>query len=159
MNYQNSNNTDTVLKFKAGDTYTLALIFHQFYLDLCFFSKRIIDKPRVAENIVENAIIELWSCHDQFDTLADIKSFLYNTTRNACFQLIQAEQKGKADKNLSAYMWEDTALFMEKELIRPEVLRDIRFNLIENLSPLCKQVIKQHYTTTPDNLKKPMNAL
>lgn len=148
MNNQDINNSDMMLKFRAGDTYTFALIFHQFYLELSFFSKRILDKPRVAERIVENAIIELWKTHRQFESLLAIKSFLYNAVRDACFQAMDESQKGIKDVNLSAYMWQETSLFMEKEIIRPEVQRKIGYNLIENLPAACRFEIRK-YTAPP----------
>ncbi len=130
-------------KLRAGDTYTFALIFHQFYLDLCFFSKRILDQPRAAEHIVENAFVALWSSRRDFDDLVAVKSFLYSTTRDACFAFIDEVQKGLKDEELSAYIWQESSQYMEKEIIRPEVPREIQYNPIENLPSLCRNAINQ----------------
>lgn len=138
---QRMNNSETIRQFAAGDIHVFALVFHQYYLDLCFFAKRIIDKPRIAENIVEEAFITLWNRHPQFTTLQAIKVFLYNTTRDACFRSLDGDQQNFKDRRLWSYVWQETAIFMEKEIIRPETMREIRYNPVENLPPACKRAI------------------
>ncbi|WEK37914.1 MAG: sigma factor [Candidatus Pseudobacter hemicellulosilyticus] len=132
---------ETIQQFAAGDKNTFALVFHQYYLDLCFFAKRIIDKPRIAENIVEDAFIALWNRHPQFTSLQAIKIFLYNTIRDACFRLIDQDQQNFKDQRLGSYVWQETSIFMEKEIIRPEIVREIHYNLVDNLPPACKRAI------------------
>lgn len=132
-------------KFNAGDVYAIALIFHQFYLELCFFSKRIIEKPRDAEELVEKIFIDLWSKHKQFDRLGDIKSYLFTATRNACFNYLDRQRIGIYDENLlvlSSAAREEWNLVMEKEIIRSEI-REIRYDPIENLPPSLKKIICQ----------------
>lgn len=134
-----------VKKFKAGDHYAFALVFHIFYLDLCFFSKRILEKTRDAEELVEKIFIELWNSHKLFENLGEIKAYLFTATRDACFSYIDHRRRGILDEKfleLSAAARQEWNLVMEKEIIRSEI-REIRYNPIENLPPSLKKIICQ----------------
>ena len=147
MNYQDPNTTEIVQHFKEGKAETLALVFHQFYLEICFFAKRILDKPRQAEKIVENAFIDLWSLHQQMESWSAIKAFLYRNVRDACLGLIDSQQQGVSNEALSLFTWREATQFMEKELSRPGPLREIPYNPVTNLPPMARKILHQYYAS------------
>jgi RNA polymerase sigma-70 factor (ECF subfamily) len=138
MNQRENNTEEIVQKFRSGNTDTFPVIFHQFYLEISFFAKRILDKPRAAEKIVEGAFIDLWKSHSKFENWKAIKAYLYKNVRDACFGMIEIGQKGIRDDGLSVFVWREATQFMEKELSRPEVLREIPYDPADNLPPLAK---------------------
>lgn len=140
MTHRYTNTNAIVQEFKAGNAETFAIIFHQFYLETCFYAKRIIDKPRTAEQIVEQTFIDLWKTHSQFDNWNSIKVYLYSHVRDACFGKIEAGQKGIREDGLSVYVWREATQFMEKELGRPEKLKEIPYDPVENLPPLARSI-------------------
>ncbi|WP_127130513.1 sigma factor [Pseudoflavitalea rhizosphaerae] len=143
MSHRNSNTDEIVQQFRSGNTDTFAIIFHQFYLEIIFFAKQILDKPREAERIVENTFIGLWKSHMQFENWKAIKAYLYKNVRDACFGMIEIGQKGIKDDGLSVYVWRDATQFMEKELSRPGPWRELSYNPAENLPPLAKEYFQQ----------------
>lgn len=142
MSHRDTNTQEIVQQFRSGNTDTFAIIFHQFYLEICFFAKRILDKPRAAEKIVENTFIDLWKSHSQFDNWKAIKAYLYKNVKDACFGMIEKGQKGIKDDGLSVYVWREAIQFMEKELSRPGVWRTINYDPVENLPPLAKAALE-----------------
>lgn len=130
-----------IQQFRSGNPDSFAIIFHQFYLEISFFAKRILDKPRAAEKIVETTFIDLWKSHSQFDNWKAIKAYLYKNVRDACFSTTEMTQKGTRDDGLSVYVWREATQFMEKELSRPEVVKEIGYDPMENLPPLTKEIL------------------
>lgn len=143
MSQKDSNTEEIVQKFRSGNTDTFAIIFHQFYLEISFFAKRILDKPRAAEKIVEESFIDLWRSHTQFDNWKAIKAYLYKNVKDACFGVIEIEQKGIRDDGLSVYVWREATQFMEKEMSRPELMREFTYDPVENLPPLARETLGQ----------------
>ncbi|MGN6417903.1 MAG: RNA polymerase sigma factor [Pseudobacter sp.] len=140
MNHRYTNTNAIVQEFRAGNAEIFAIIFHQFYLEACFYAKRILDKPRIAEQIVEQTFIDLWKSYSQFDNWNSIKVFLYSNVRDACFGRIEMGQRGIREDGLSLYVWHEATQYMEKELSRPEVLKDIPYDPVANLPPLAKEM-------------------
>lgn len=137
---------EIVRRFRAGDTHAFAFIFHQFYFPVCFFAKKLVEKPQAAEDIVEETFISCWRNHEQFNDLLAIKSYLYSTTRDACFSFINQQQKRIRDKGISDYMITQAESYIQKVLSREEGFRELGYNPIENLPPLCKQLVMQAIT-------------
>lgn len=143
MDHRYTNTNAIVQEFKAGNAETFAIIFHQFYLEACFYAKRIVDKPRTAEQIVEQSFIDLWKSHSQFDNWNSIKVFLYSNVRDACFGRIKMGQREIRNDGLSVYAWREATQYMEKELSRPEELKAIPYDPVENLPPLARTIYSQ----------------
>lgn len=143
MHHRDSDTEEIVQKFRSGNTDTFAVIFHQFYLEISFFAKRILDKPREAEKIVENILIDLWRKHSQFENWKAIKAYLYKNVRDACFGVVEIGEGGPRDDGLSVYVWREATQFMEKELSRPEVLRALPYDPGQNLPPLASKILEQ----------------
>ncbi|NML20891.1 hypothetical protein HHL16_08400 [Pseudoflavitalea sp. G-6-1-2] len=154
MNYQDPNTAEIVLHFKEGKAETFALVFHQFYLEICFFAKRILDKPRQAEKIVENAFIDLWSLHQQMDSWSAIKAFLYRNVRDASLSLIESHPQGAHDEAMNQFAWREATQFMEKELSRPRPPRAIPYNPATNLPPMARKILHQYYAADNSAQKK-----
>lgn len=129
-------------RFRAGDSHAFAFIFHQYYFPVCFFAKKLVEKPQAAEDIVEETFISCWLNHGQFGDLFAIKSYLFNTTRDTCFSFISQQQKRNNDKRISDYMVTQAELYIQNVLDREDTFRELRYNPIENLPPLCKKLLQ-----------------
>lgn len=140
----NPDETDLLLRLQNGDQYAFNFLFKKFYASLCFFSARLISNKFAAEEIVQDVLYKLWCKHADFNSLASIKAFLYISTRNACMNYLDKEQrKMKHDLNI-ALSDDDIEEPVINEIIYVEVLTEIALE-ISNLPDQCGKIIKMIY--------------
>lgn len=133
---------ELLLKFQDGDQQAFNNIFKHFYAALCFFATRLTSDKYAAEEIVQDILYKLWEKHQDFDSLTSIKAFLYISTRNACMNHIDKQQR-KQKREMAAF----TLNFDELDdpviiqIIYTEVLNEIRTE-INSLPEQCAKIIK-----------------
>lgn len=68
-------------------------IFFNFFLPLKSFSYSIIKSKELAEEIVSDALIEIWAKRKQMAGIVDLKMYLYVSVRNASLRKLQQAKK------------------------------------------------------------------
>lgn len=139
-------------KFKEGDAHAFQEI-HQLYFPLmCFFAEKIVRSAEDAKDIASEVFAKLWARHDKFDTLINVKAFLYITTRNLCLNYLRKTQVRKqADQELPTPASEDP----RPAIALAETYRDA-YQLIKTLRKKQRQVIEmmlEGYSTAEIALK------
>lgn len=88
------------LQFSQGSGDAYSQIFNDYYTPVCYYAMQIIGQLEDAEDIVMETFNKLFEQKGDFNTLANIRGFLYRTTRNACYNYrksktvrIKAQQK------------------------------------------------------------------
>ena len=79
----NLNEQQWVELFRDGDDAALSYFFKLYYKPLCYFADRMIQNGLEAEDIVADCFVKAWERRQDFETAANIKAFLYISTRNA----------------------------------------------------------------------------
>jgi RNA polymerase sigma-70 factor (family 1) len=131
-------------EFKKGDPRALKAIFKLFYASLCLFAERMLRDRPAAEDIVGETMVKLWNRHGDFENMQNIKAFLYITTRNACLNMLKQMQREALSKKQLAYLSADKEGYILNEIVRMEVLAEIRRE-IENLPAQCRRIFKMSY--------------
>lgn len=115
--------------------------FTKYYARLCYFSYQILKDKPAAEDIVQESFIKYWNIIDEISTdELSVKSFLYNTIRNASLNFIRHE------KVVENYLQRQDPSPMEEAhiintIIRSEVLGEI-YKAINTLPPHCQAISK-----------------
>lgn len=136
---------DIVPALKEGNTEALRAIHDLYYSSLRSFAGGLLGDVPAAEDIVTEVFVTLWRKQRDFDTLSNIKAFLYISTRNACINYIKKSQRDSVLKTgLSNYRSADTEEFVLNEMIRTEVMQEI-YAAIEALPSQCRRVFKMSY--------------
>jgi RNA polymerase sigma-70 factor (family 1) len=130
--------------FKMGDPRALQVIFKLFYPSLCVFAERMLHDRPAAEDIVGETMVKLWNRHADFENLQNVKAFLFITTRNACLNMLKQMQRESLSKKQLAYLSTDKEGYILNEIVRMEVLAEIRRE-IENLPAQCRRIFKMSY--------------
>jgi RNA polymerase sigma-70 factor (family 1) len=130
--------------FKKGDPRALQVIFKMFYAPLCIFAERMLRDRPAAEDIVGETLVKLWNRHTDFENMQNVKAFLYITTRNACLNMLKVMQRESLSKKQFAYISGDKEGFILNEIVRAEVLNEIRRE-IDNLPAQCQKIFKLSY--------------
>ncbi len=139
------NAAEVISALKEGDTRALHDLHDLYYPALRNFAISLLNDGPAAEDIVTEIFVILWRKHRDFETLQNIKAFLYISTRNACINHIKRLQRDSVMKTgFSNYLSTDHEEFALNEMIRAEVLQQI-YEAIEALPSQCKRVFKMCY--------------
>lgn len=66
-------------------------LFRDEYESLCYFALRYVDHRHLAEEIVQDSFLKLWSRRDE-PAAGAIRSYLYRSVRNACFDHLKSRR-------------------------------------------------------------------
>jgi RNA polymerase sigma-70 factor (family 1) len=127
----------TILKFRNGDKKAYRSLFIKLYPVMCLFSKRIIHSYDDAEDIVQEVFIELWNQHQRFESIEQIKAFLYISVKNRCLNFLKHLRVREKFVNTAIA---DTEQFFEEYVLETEVVQHI-YNAINDLSEQRKKMI------------------
>lgn len=137
------NEDQLMLEFNQGKEEAFVEISKRFRNNLLYFAKRLVKSQENSEDIVSDIFVLVFKRHRDFETLDNLKSFLYISTRNACFTLLkQNGQVVPISDNDPLYNVSESPpdepywLTVETELIK---------QLVETLPPTCRQIFKMHY--------------
>jgi len=117
-------------------------IFFHFFLPLKSFSFSIIKSKEVAEEIVSDALIEIWAKRKQLAEIADLKMYLYVSVRNASLRKLHQNKKAFTF-SLDEVNVEFTSAYENAEtiLVNQELSQKIDA-AIQQLPQRCKLIFK-----------------
>ena len=134
---------DIVLAFRQGDIKAFDAIYDHFYQPILGFCKYMITVEE-AEDVLGEIFFKLWKLRDKWDSINNVKAFLYVSARNACFDLIRTK-KSREEKQ------REISLLMEREqelVLKSEMESELIFRIkqeIENLPEKCRKVFILSY--------------
>ena len=127
--------------FKQRDAKAFAYIFKLHRKALVYFAEKILGIREEAEDIVADSFMKLWAKHAGFNTLPEIKSFLYVVTRNSCLNFLKYSKRVSASQKEYSY-WTDNK---EEEILhimyRAELLLELNSE-IEILPEKMREVFE-----------------
>src|SRR5580704_4345040 len=94
----NTDERHLIYDLQNGDEAFFTSIFNQFYAPLVLYAYRITDDQNAAEDIVENAFINLWKKRSSLSEIRSLNSYLYTIARNGCLSWLR---KNKREKSLN----------------------------------------------------------
>lgn len=134
-----------VQNFKKGDARAFKAVYEQFFPALCFFATRLVNGNPEGEEIAADSIAKLLKRYTDFDSLTNIKAFLYITTRNACLNFLKYNQRINTSKSELTYLQrDDSEGHVLADMVHAEVLREI-YEEIKGLPPACRKVFELMY--------------
>ncbi|HYF29889.1 MAG TPA: RNA polymerase sigma-70 factor [Chitinophagaceae bacterium] len=136
--------------FQSGEHEAYSTVFKQYYPALCFFAVRLIQNVAAAEDIAQESLIKLWEKHAGFNSPHAIKSFLYITARNACYNFLKRSQTGTKNQSQWSFLWEDADDYVWNQLTRSEVVREVQL-MISSLPPECRKVMQHSIVDGMEN--------
>jgi RNA polymerase sigma-70 factor (ECF subfamily) len=123
MNINNSFESDTFESFKKGEEAAFTYFYDKYFRRITSFSVQFIYDTDEAENLAQEAFINLWQNRENIDTLNGIQSFLYTYAKSKCLNLIRHNKVKDKFKN-------DLLNQKEREL-DIEILNSIQFDTLE----------------------------
>lgn len=130
-------------QFRRGEKHAFNDAFNRYYDSMYLFANNLIRAEQEAKDIATESFIKLWKLHPNFESLANIKAFLFVTTRNACLDYLRSLQKQRIAQKEIYYLL-DKEHRIDNEQIDAEVFAHL-MRKIEDLPHRCKEVFKLFY--------------
>ena len=131
-------------EFKRGNSHAFKAVYDMFFPSLCFFAKRLVDNDGEGEDIAADSFVKLLNRYDSFDSIPNIKAFLYITTRNACLNYLRYTQRQHSSKRELNRIQDKTDEHALSHIVHAEVLREVEYE-IEQLPNRCREIFKLIY--------------
>lgn len=128
--------------YSRGNRNDFTKVYNQFYQALVFFANRLLNDHETAQDAVVDVFVKLWENDGDFESLQNLKGWLYITTRNHCYNL-QSRQNSR-DKYAKSIAKEPTEEAVEVHIANAEVLRAVMW-AIDNLPPKCRNIFRLSY--------------
>ena len=130
----------TYATIKNGDIKAFELLFREFYPSMCVVAMRFVADQDAAEDIAQEAFIKLWEKRTAYEDIPSLKTFLYVSVKNLCFNHIR-NKKDTIDYT-SPEAQNKEAVFKDY-LIEEEAYRIIE-DAVNALPPQSQKIIKMH---------------
>ena len=135
-------NHESIAAFQRGSYESVAQLYHLHYSSLYDFAEQLILNKKEAHHIVQETFIKLYMMREQFDTVANIKAFLYITVRNICFAYMKSPQADAAGTEPAPYGDEPKNTFrFNEEAARAEAIQKLHTELGRLPEP-CQTIIR-----------------
>lgn len=139
------NHSEMVLAFQKDDEKAFAGIYDLYYGAIYYFILRIVDNNAEAQEITADTFMKLWKLRANFESIDNIKAFLYITARNASLNAIK-QKKGhsRSQQELSYLLSQSEQGPSMQDEIKAEVLSTV-LREMETLPPQCRKILKFSY--------------
>lgn len=131
-----------IVAFHKEDKQAYKAIFMTYYKELVYFSFKLTNDKGVAEEIVSDSFLKLFDRGKNFPSVANIKSFLYVSTRNASYDYLSKEKTRHSRMSELTYLTnEEDHTPIDYEQMNAELLARI-YREIDNLPPQSQRVFR-----------------
>lgn len=109
--------------FKKGDQAAFTYFYEKYFLKVKSFSVQFVYDQDEAENLTQEAFVNLWQNRENVESINGIQSFLYTSAKSKCLNLIR--------HNKIKDRYNDELLNQKERELNIEVLKSIEFNALE----------------------------
>lgn len=141
----NNRDFDLIGEFRKANPRAFKVVYDIYFPVLCYFARGLLYGSPESEEIAADSMIKLFNRSNDFESLQNIRAFLFITTRNACFNFLTwSVREHDRKKELEAISQESKEKLALSEMIRAEVMREI-YKEIEELPEACREVFQLLY--------------
>lgn len=133
-----SSNPAILRGFIKGEQNAFKDVFQQFHHELKYFAMKIVGSPDVAEDVVIMSFHQVFQRHTQFDSLPQIRVYLYKTVKTTALFRMRTERNYIARNKAFAEEMEHEDNF-EREQIQNQLLSEV-FEAARKLPKKCQTV-------------------
>ena len=132
---------DIIAGLKKDDDRVFNDLYEEFATPLYYFCTSVTKDAEESKDIVSTTFNTLWNLRTNFNSLANIKAFLYITARNRCFDFLRYRQRqAEGKKEITSHLIStDQQEDVERLIIESDFLNRV-YNEIQQLPPQCKEI-------------------
>lgn len=137
---ESMDNQITYETIKNGNIKAFELLFREIYPSMCVVAMRFIADQNAAEDIAQEAFIKLWEKRTAYENIPCLKTFLYVSVKNLCFNYIRNK---KLTIDYSSPEVQNQESIFKDYVIEEETYRIID-KAVNALPPQSQKIIKMH---------------
>ena len=152
--------TDLVQRFRAGDENAFNTLHQQYFLPVYYYTFKYIKNEQESKDIVSETFGKLWLLKKNFNSLPDIRGFLYTVSYNEACDYLKYQYRTKKEiltDDVQKLIGQDIAdQDINSRIAQAELLHDI-YREIKKLPPQRQQVLTLFFVqglTTAEVAKK-----
>ncbi|MBN1251226.1 MAG: RNA polymerase sigma-70 factor [Bacteroidales bacterium] len=134
---------NTFNKIKSGNLKTFEKVFREFYPVLCSFANKFLSDADKSEEIVQEIFYKIWKKRESLDINVSLKSYLYKSVQNKCYQIIQHKAVEDKYKNYVINDKSNHSILPSDELEIEEINLLIEQTL-NSLPDRCNQIFRMN---------------
>lgn len=125
-------------KIKEGNISAYKELFADYYPILCCFAEKFLSDNNLCKDVAQEALLKYWESRENFNNIAQVKSFLYVVTKNMSLNIIKKNTK-QVNLDISAgYLGESD---INNSIIEHETLLLVR-KAVDALPSRMKEIIE-----------------
>lgn len=129
--------------FTSRKPHAFKEIYSTYFSQLYLYAHKIIDDSEEAKDITIAVFTKLFAKSGDFNNLADIRGFLYTSTRNACFNHLKLQQrKNAAQQEILSGLSEAGGMMGEQ--LEGEMIA-ILYNALQQLPSSSRKILELLY--------------
>ena len=132
---------EVLLALQSGDNAAFDHVYSSFFKPLCFFAEKITGDAVIAQDMVSDTFVKLLLKKPFFESLENLKSYLYTSTRNSCLDHLRMEKRHQESHASIRYLSDEAQNEIEGNIVMAEVLNAI-YVAIEGLPEKYRQIVK-----------------
>lgn len=136
---QNSVN-NLVALFNNGNEKAFYILYKQLYPSIVTLASQIVADKQEAQDICTESFIKLFQTEEKFESIQNLKAFLFKITRNACLDVLRKEERHSFHQKELLYLMENKEDVFRKE-VEAELVQLV-YASIENLPKKCRNIFK-----------------
>ena len=113
-------------------------LFADYYPILCCFAEKFLSNEDTCKDVAQEALLKYWESRDNFNSIYQVKSFLYVVTKNMALNIIKKGSKQVDIENSQGYISESD---INNSIIEHETLLLVR-KAVDNLPKRMKEIIE-----------------
>ena len=131
---------ELVRRIRAGDERALELVFKAHYAGMASFVQRFVRAPDLAEELVQDVFLKLWSKREQLAEIETFRTYLFRAARNTALNYLRRaklerrwqEEQGVHDEPPNSFSADD-------DTVEQEVAQAVK-EAIDRLPPRCREI-------------------
>jgi RNA polymerase sigma-70 factor (family 1) len=129
-----------VTLFNRGDEKAFHGLYRELYPGILLLANKMVSNTQEAQDICADSFIKLFQTQEKFDSIQNLKAFLFRITRNACLDSLKKQERHLLGHKQLRYLMEQKEDFFKDE-IEAELVEMIYVS-IEKLPKKCRKVFK-----------------
>ncbi|HEX6316055.1 MAG TPA: RNA polymerase sigma-70 factor [Gemmatimonadaceae bacterium] len=131
---------ELVRRIRAGDERALETVFRAHYAGMASFVQRFVRSADLAEELVQDVFLKLWSKREQLAEIETLRTYLFRAARNTALNYLRRaklerkwrEEQGTDDDPPTTFAADDEAVEQEVAVAVQEA--------INRLPPRCREI-------------------
>jgi len=130
------------LRIANGEEAALAELYRHFHKKLQHFSKALVRSGEIAEEVVEDVFVKLWSRRDKINEIENLRVYLYVAVKNRSLNILSHKAHELITASFDHLDIEiNTTADPYELMVTSEMMQRINTS-IEGLPPRCKMIFK-----------------